>query len=82
MAQRSAKYETKGSLFEVTVIKGKMFIVGLTFEDYDQLLSQGFTAEEVHLTVKKTKYGDEYYQMVPEMKVRAQFMHYSNGKET
>ncbi len=71
MAQSGAKYETKGSLFEITVIKGKMFIVGLTFEDYDQLLSQGFTDEEVHLTVKKAKYGDEYSQMVPEMKVRA-----------
>lgn len=48
-----------------------MFIVGLTFEDYDQLLAQGFVDEEVYITVKKAKYGDEYSQFVPEIKVRA-----------
>lgn len=71
MAQRSARYETKGNLFQITVIKGQMFIVGLTFEDYNELLAQGFTDEEVHLIVKKARYGEEYSQMVPELKVRA-----------
>lgn len=71
MAQSGARYETKGNLFQITVIKGQMFIVGLAFEDYNQLLAQGFKDEEVHLTIKKARFGDEYSQMVPELKVRA-----------
>jgi hypothetical protein len=69
--QNEKTYETRGVLYFVTAGKGKKGLIGLDWQDYDQLLGLGFEDEEVYLTVKKAEYGSEYSQQVPEHKMQA-----------
>jgi len=70
LLQNESRYETGGTLYVITTMKGNKGIIGLDFQDYEGLLAFGFKDEEVVLTVKKAKHGSEYSQQVPEHKTR------------
>ena len=64
-------YETSGTLYFVPTMKGERGLIGLDFQDYEELLTFDFKDEEVVLTIKKAEYGPEYSQQVPEYRARA-----------
>ncbi|MBU1053870.1 MAG: hypothetical protein KKC46_08575 [Proteobacteria bacterium] len=64
-------YETTGKLFFLNLTNGRHALIGLSFEDYAELLTRGFGDEEVYVTIKKAIFGIEYAQHVPTYKMRA-----------
>lgn len=69
--QEQNAYETQGTLYLVDTMHGDRGLIGLSFEDHEELISGGFRDEEVYLTVGRAVRGAAYAQRAPECRTRA-----------